>query len=193
MAGGKGSRMQISSEKLILKYKKQVILHVFDALQNAKTFSQIIAATSPHSPQTKSLLLEHGIKTVDAPGRGYVLDLNLILNNLDDFVLVVSGDLPLLDATIIKKIIELHDKNNVWTSYVLTKEFLDSNNIDAEFSVIVDKKECFYSGIYIVNAKEINNLDDIEEKKIILDDKRIAFNLNTKKDYEIITKTLENC
>jgi len=192
MAGGKGSRMQASCEKLVLKYKKQVILHVFDALQSAQTFSQIIAVTSPHSPQTKSLLLEHGIKTVDAPGRGYVIDLNLILNNLDDFVLVVSGDLPLLDDIVIKKIIELHDKNNVWTSYVLTKEFLDSNNIDAEFSVIVDKKECFYSGIYIVNAKEINNLDDIEEKKIILDDKRIAFNLNTKKDYEIITKTIEN-
>jgi len=32
MAGGKGIRMNLDNEKLLLKYKKPVILHVVDSL-----------------------------------------------------------------------------------------------------------------------------------------------------------------
>ena len=56
MAGGKGSRMNLDSEKLLLKYKKPVILHVVDSLNDSKCFSKILALTSVHSPNTKKLL-----------------------------------------------------------------------------------------------------------------------------------------
>ena len=46
MAGGKGSRMNLDDEKLILKYKKPVILHVIDSLKNSKYFSKIKPVTS---------------------------------------------------------------------------------------------------------------------------------------------------
>ena len=46
MAGGKGSRMQIHDEKLLLKHVHPTILHVIFALQNSNCFSKIIAATS---------------------------------------------------------------------------------------------------------------------------------------------------
>ncbi|MGQ0377111.1 MAG: NTP transferase domain-containing protein, partial [Nitrososphaerota archaeon] len=105
MAGGKGSRMNISEEKLLLKYKKPVILHVVDALKNSNCFSQIVAATSQNSPKTKNLLEENGIKVFETLGNGYVKDLNVVLQSFDDYVLVVSGDLPLLDEQIIKKIV----------------------------------------------------------------------------------------
>jgi len=39
MAGGKGTRMNISNEKLLLEYKKPVIFHVIDALKNSHYFS----------------------------------------------------------------------------------------------------------------------------------------------------------
>jgi len=32
MAGGKGTRMNLDNEKLLLKYKKPIILHVIDSL-----------------------------------------------------------------------------------------------------------------------------------------------------------------
>ena len=47
MAGGKGTRMDLSEEKLLLEYKKPVIFHVIDALKNSHCFSQVIVATSP--------------------------------------------------------------------------------------------------------------------------------------------------
>ena len=58
MAGGKGTRMNSNQEKLLLKYKKPIILHVLDALRNSNCFSKIIAATSSNSPETEKLLQE---------------------------------------------------------------------------------------------------------------------------------------
>ena len=56
MAGGKGTRMNLDTEKLLLKYKKPVILHVVDSIKNSNCFSKILAITSPNSPKTKKFL-----------------------------------------------------------------------------------------------------------------------------------------
>ena len=50
MAGGKGSRMNLDGEKLLLKYKKPIILHVVDSLKQSNCFSKIIAITSSKFP-----------------------------------------------------------------------------------------------------------------------------------------------
>ena len=56
MGGGKGTRMDLAGEKLLLQYKKPVIFHVIDALKNSHCFSQVIVATSPNPPDTKRVL-----------------------------------------------------------------------------------------------------------------------------------------
>jgi len=125
MAGGKGTRMDIPEEKLLLEYKKPIILHVIDALKNSYCFSKVVVATSPNSPDTKRVLEERGIETIGTQGNGYVNDLNFLLQKMDGFVLVVSGDLPLLDEEIIQKLVEFNSEN-VWTSFLVSKEFLNS-------------------------------------------------------------------
>ena len=186
MAGGKGSRMNLSEEKLLLKYKKPVILHVVDALKNSECFSQIVAATSQNSPKTKNLLEENGIKVFETLGNGYVKDLNTVLKSFDDYVLVVSGDLPLLDEQIIKQIAN-QKSDNVWLSFLVTKEFLDLYNIKQQYQTRFEGKECVFTGISLVNAKKISSLDSVKENYVILDDKRIAFNLNTKEDLALLS------
>ena len=42
------------------------------------------------------------------------------------------------------------------------------------------------TGISIVDAKKITNLDPVEEKFLVIDDKRIGLNLNTKDDYNLL-------
>ncbi len=186
MAGGKGSRMKIQEEKLLLKYVHPTILHVIFALQNANCFSKIIAATSSNSPKTRELLENVGIEIFDTPGKGYVKDLNLFLRSINDEILVVSGDLPLLDDEIIKKIVSTHNPDKIWTSFLVTKDFLTSIGLTPEFSVPFQNKECCFTGVSIVNAKEINNLDSVEEIYHLLNDKRIAMNLNTYEDYRLL-------
>jgi len=188
MAGGKGTRMDISNEKLLLEYKKPIIFHVIDSLKNSHCFSKVFVATSPNSPNTERVLEQEGIETLATPGNGYANDLNFLLQKMDGFVFVVSGDLPLLDKEIIQKMVEFNSEN-VWTSFLVSKEFLNSLGLESNLLVKYDSVECAYTGISIINADKIKNSNLVNEAYIILDDKRIAFNLNTKKDYELLSSS----
>ncbi len=189
MAGGKGIRMNLDNEKLLLKYKKPIILHVVDSLKNSNCFSKILAVTSSNSPKTKKLLQENNVETFDTPGIGYVKDLNLALETLNDIVLVTSGDLPLLDKEVIQKIVNQFDSKNIWTSILVTNKFMTTLGIKSDYSVNFNNQTCHYTGISLVNSEKISSLEKLEENYIIIDDKRIAFNLNTKQDYDLLSTT----
>ncbi len=189
MAGGKGIRMNLDNEKLLLKYKKPVILHVIDSLKNSNCFSKIISITSSNSPKTKKLLQKNNVETFDTPGIGYVEDLNLVLKTINDVVLVTSGDLPLLDKEIIQKIVTYYNSQNIWTSILVTNKFLTTLGIESDYSITFDNQTCHYTGISLINSEKITSLKNLEENFVIIDDKRIAFNLNTKQDYDLLSTT----
>ncbi len=189
MAGGRGSRMEFPApEKLLLEYEKPIIFPVIDSLNDSHCFSKVFAATSSNSPDTKYELEQRGIETLDTQGNGYVNDLNFLLQKMNGSVFVVSGDLPLLDEAIIQKLIKLNS-GNVWTSFLVSKKFLNSLGFESNLLINYDDIDCVYTGISIVNADKIQNLDPVKENYIILDDKKIAFNLNTKKDYELLNSS----
>ena len=189
MAGGKGTRMNLDEEKLLLKYKKPIILHVIDSLRNSNLFSKILAVTSPNSPKTKKLLEENNVEIFDTPGIDYVEDLNLVLKSIDDAVLITSGDLPLLDEDIVQKIVNQYISHKTWVSILVTKNFLSSLGLESNYPVNFDDQICHYTGISLVNSKKIKSLENLEENYVIIDDKRIAFNLNSKQDYDLLSTT----
>tara|TARA_B100001750_G_scaffold13786_1_gene9867 strand:- start:6766 stop:7344 length:579 start_codon:yes stop_codon:yes gene_type:complete len=184
MAGGKGTRMNSDKEKLLLPHKKPLILHVIAALQESHCFSKIIAVTSPNSPETEKMLKQTGVDILPSSGDSFVSDLNYALQQLDDTIFVTSGDLPLLDSDIVRSIIENHELEHIWTSIVTTLAFQKSLGLKPDF--IINDKDFVYTGISIVDAKKITNMDTVDEKFLVLDDKRIAFNLNTKDDYDLL-------
>ena len=91
-----------------------------------------------------------------------------------------------MDSSIVQKICNLYDSENIWTSILVSKQFLANLGTNSDFIVTCENKECSYSGISMINSKKITSLDNIEEKTIIIDDKRIALNLNTKEDYLLL-------
>jgi len=187
MAGGKGSRMKLTEEKLLLKYKKPIILQVAEAITNSGCFSKIIFTTSKNSPKTKQLLQKNNYEIFDTSGIGYVEDLNIVLKSLNDPIFITSADLPLLDSEIIKKIVNFYDPNNMWTTILVTKNFLESLGLSSDYDITFENQLCNYTGISMVNSQKISNLENIEEKFVIIDDKRIAFNVNTKQDYNLLS------
>jgi len=189
MAGGKGTRMNLDNEKLLLKYKKSIILHVTDSLKDSNCFSKILALTSSNSPNTKKLLQENNIEIFNTNGIGYVEDLTLVLQSTNDSVLVTSGDLPLLDKEIIKKIVKHYDPEKIWTSILVTNKFLTKLGLESDYSIDYSNQTCNYTGISLINSNKINSSKNLDENYIIIDDKRIAFNLNTKQDYELLSTT----
>ena len=188
MAGGKGTRMKnLAKEKLLLEYKQPIILNVIDALNSAKCFSKIVAITSNNSPETKNLLKKTGVELFDSAGNGYVEDLNQFLKTVNDSVFVTSGDLPLLDSKIVRTITSYYNHENIWTSILVTKDFLTSLKISSEYEIIFENQSCCYTGISLINAQKIPDLNQVQENFIILNDKRIGFNMNTKEDFDLLS------
>jgi len=189
MAGGKGTRMNLDNEKLLLEYKKPIVLHVLDSLKNSNSFSKILAITSKNSPKTKKLIEQNNFQIFNTPGVGYVEDLNLVLQAIHENVLVTSGDLPLLDKEIIQKIIHHFDPQKIWISILVTKKFLTSIGLESDYSVNFQDQICHYTGISLINSEKISSLENLVENYIIIDDKRVAFNLNSKQDYDLLSTT----
>ena len=189
MAGGKGTRINLDDEKLLLKYKKPIIFHVVDSLTDSNCFSKISAITSPHSPKTKLVLQKNNVEIFHTDGIGYAEDLSLALQSISDSVLVTSGDLPLLDKQIVQEIVNHYDPANIWTSILVTKKFLTELGSKSNYSVNFNNEVCHYTGISLINAAKINSFKNLDENYIVIDDKRIAFNLNTKEDYELLGTT----
>ena len=186
MAGGKGTRMQGEQEKLLLEYKKPLILHVIDALKNSNCFEKIIAVTSQNSPQTHKILTENNITIIETTGENFATDLNFVLKKLNDHVFVTSGDLPLLDENIVKQIVTTADPKKTWTSVITTKLFQLSLNLEPECIITSNEEDHVLTGISIVNANEITNFDSVNEDYLIINDKRVCLNVNTKTDFELL-------
>ena len=186
MAGGKGTRMESNQEKLLLEYKKPLVLHVMDALKNSNCFEEIIAVTSPNSPQTHKILAENDVKILETSGTNFVTDLNYVLKKLDDYIFVTSGDLPLLDENIVKQIVDTTNPEKIWTSIVTTASFQSSMNLDSEYIISFNDEDHVHTGISIVNANKIKNLDFVEEDYLVINDKRVCLNINTKNDFELL-------
>ncbi|HEU5487747.1 MAG TPA: NTP transferase domain-containing protein [Candidatus Nitrosotalea sp.] len=189
MCGGKGTRMNFPEEKLLLKYKKPMIEHVINAFENSRMFSKIVCVTSNNAPKTREFVSRLGIDILETKGNGYVDDLEESLHKFEELVFVSSGDMPLLDSEIIKKIVGLVNSTDVWTSILVRKSFLQSLGLEAEFFVNYNNEECAYTGISIVDPTRVKNMQPVKESCIIFDDKRIAANLNTKRDYDLICAT----
>ncbi len=189
MCGGKGTRMKLPEEKLLLKYKKPLIEHVLTAFENSKIFSKIVCVTSSNAPKTREFVSKLGVIILETNGNGYVEDLGESLHTFKELIFVASGDMPLLDSEVIRKIMELVNTGDVWTSILVRKSFLQSLGLEAEFFVNYNGEECAYTGISIVDPTRVKNKQPVRESCIIFDDKRIATNLNTKKDYDLICAT----
>ncbi|MDE1766313.1 MAG: NTP transferase domain-containing protein [Thaumarchaeota archaeon] len=186
MCGGKGTRMESVQEKLLLKYKKPVVQHVISALEESGCFTKIICATSRNAPKTAEFVRGLGMQTIETGGNGYVEDLSEALKNFSEHVFVVSGDLALLDSEIVQKIVNHFEGRQPWASVLASKKFLDLVGVKPEYLVIYDGKECAFTGISIVNPRDVVDMKSVRESYIIIDDKRVAINLNTKRDFELL-------
>jgi len=58
--------------------------------------------------------------------------------------------------------------------------------MESDIVIKHEETDCAYTGISIINARKITDLNEIEQDYVILDDKRIAFNLNTNEDYRLL-------
>ncbi len=111
MAGGKGTRMQCSTEKPLIELDGiPMIQYVIDALSSSNEVSDIIVITSSNTPETTKFVRNIGIKVFQTPGNGYVEDLQFFIsknysNNQNQILLTITADMPLIKSETIDHVI----------------------------------------------------------------------------------------
>ncbi len=190
MAGGRGTRMLRLGEKLALG-KRPMVLRVIDAVAGSGLCERIITTTSKNSPQARAIIKNDSrADVIETGGAGYVEDLTGVLRGLDGDVLIVPGDLALLDGEVLRNALAARTDNDAWTVIMSTVKFAESFGARPDYSVDVGGTLCAYTGVSIVNAAHVCNAEPVGEDKKIMDDRRIVLNVNTPADYKLSLESL---
>ncbi|SEP61299.1 NTP transferase domain-containing protein [Natrinema salaciae] len=111
MCGGRGTRLESSHEKPLYPIEGTAMIdRVLAALRESR-IETIHAAVSPHAPETRTHLEGTAdVSTIGTAGDGYVADLLTVLERSDVSppVLTVAADLPLLEATVVDRVLAAH-------------------------------------------------------------------------------------
>ncbi len=200
MAGGKGTRMNSRCEKPLLNINgKPMISYVLNALIDSKCLNHVWVAVSKNTVNTKIYLNEYyrSVRIIDTPAIDYVYDLNYALTyisnhmyNAAEPILITAADLPLLDCDIVKYIIDMYEyysKKDVWVVVVVSTKLL---RYQVSSKLQVNGMDKYYSGISIVNPRVLDNIiynthNSIKEEYMLIDDVRIAVNVNTMNDLKL--------
>ncbi|MFB6305177.1 MAG: NTP transferase domain-containing protein [Haloferacaceae archaeon] len=97
ICGGRGTRLDADREKPLVRVGgRPMVDRVRDALAASRA-GPTYAVVSPHAPATRAHLADD-CRIVDAPGEGYVADLDYALDAVGRPALTAVADLPLLAA-----------------------------------------------------------------------------------------------
>jgi adenosylcobinamide-phosphate guanylyltransferase len=202
MCGGRASRMQQQQqgegiEKPLLKVDGVAMVErIISALASSNRFDRILAAVSPNTPKTKEFLKSKGIETIETAGEGYSKDLSRLLSKLKpQKVIIVPGDIPLLNSQIVNEILNTVDNDHddrqeeqePAISIVLEKGFVEG--IGVKPSIVLMNQYC-HSGITLFNTMVVVSTEPVKERYFVMNRREIALNVNTKEELELAEKLL---
>ncbi|WP_018623645.1 bifunctional UDP-N-acetylglucosamine diphosphorylase/glucosamine-1-phosphate N-acetyltransferase GlmU [Kangiella aquimarina] len=148
LAAGKGTRMQSNMPKVLHKIaSKSMLQHVIDAAQQLQP-EQIIVVAGHEIEQVKSSIAEQDIIIAEQSeqlGTGHAVDQALPLVSEGNQVLVLYGDVPLIQKETLKQLIDAQPKDGIG---LLTVKLKDPSgygriirNTDGRVTAIVEQKD----------------------------------------------------
>ncbi len=181
MAGGKGTRMQLSEEKPLLQVGgKPVIAHVLAALKDAKKISGVVVAVSDFTPKTAEYLARFPVRVIKTPGKEYVSDMGFAVRALGlETVLAIAADLPLITGAIIDDIVENYvGCGKAALAVAVPFEVRERLGLGAGYAFDWHGKQVVYAGINVNDGRRIDE-DELEQEIYVLDKAEVALNINT--------------
>lgn len=194
MAGGLAQRLNMGEKACVLIENKPLISYVIHALKNSKYIKKIFVSTTINTPKTKELIqLKYPeIVIINNDCGNYVIDMinSIKESKSKDPIMVIMCDIPLIKSEIIDKIIEEYyiQKKDALSTYV---PLFICKKIGIIPDTIFKKKDKFIVpvGINILNPIKIDM--EQEDFNYILEDERLALNINKKNDLEICLKEMK--
>lgn len=196
MAGGKGSRMGGVEKPLIPLKGKPLISYVIASLLGSKSVGTVYTALSPNVPATMEYVKneyedEKRVSAITTPGAGYVEDMAFTVKLLGMYrpVLIISSDVPLISPEDIDYIIDKYNEYGKEAMSVrVSLSGVNGLGINPDIVLYDSGIETVPCGINIIDGSHIDRAQD--EAILIVNDPRLAVNINYKKDIEYCKKLL---
>jgi adenosylcobinamide-phosphate guanylyltransferase len=188
MAGGEGSRLNLGEKPLVRVGGKPMIAHVIHAF---KTYGcDVVVVASGKTPMTQNWCRTTGIDLIPAAGSGYIEDMvEAVITLGEQHPLFVSvSDLPCLQPDIVGTIETLYrhsgkDACSSWIPVSLIKNIREVPYIEK-----VEGSDACPCGINILRGDLIQ--EPQEEFRLLLNEPRLAHNVNTRTDLEYADRVL---
>jgi adenosylcobinamide-phosphate guanylyltransferase len=181
MAGGSGSRLARGEKPLTLVGGRLLISYITGAFRSAGCEPIVVA--SPKTPMTVNWCRAHGIAVVRTAGDGYIEDMVTAVRNLEeDKPLIISvSDIPCITPTIITIILRsYHDCGKDALSTWVPANLVKSCRGGMPYHEQIGGVDACPAGVNILRGDGIGA--EQEEFSLLLDEPRLAMNVNTRED-----------
>jgi adenosylcobinamide-phosphate guanylyltransferase len=191
MAGGKGTRMHLDSEKPMIKVNNKPMVHyVIEALLESKYVDKILVAVSPNTPETSKFLEDFPVTVIHTSGKGYLEDLSEVLSNReyvekDEVIMTIVADLPFVTASQLDDVFKHYFERKKPAMCVSVSEKLF---IEYGIEPTLVYEGLVPTGVNLLLANNEEQDQTIYESKNI----ELAFNINTIKDLDLSEQYLKH-
>jgi len=191
MAGGQGSRLNLGEKPLILIGNKPMIQYIVDAFSQAGC--KTVVATSPNTPMTKNWCRANNVDFYNAEGADYISDMVETVTALEERkpLFVSVSDIPCIDAEIISHVNnQYRDSGKDACSVWVPTSMVASCRGGITYKTKIRDVEACPSGLNILRGDQIEMIQD--ELQLVLEDPRLAINVNTRSDRHAAEDFLKN-
>lgn len=189
MAGGKGNRMGLSTEKPLLPLLgKPLIDWVTEAAAAAEKVSGFHVVTSANTPETEKRCGIMGWDVLRTDARGYHADLKQAVHvaNLHGPVLTIPADSPAVTNKFLDKVVgEFEGCGKDFLAVFVPIKARERLGLSVDSTDEYGGVWYAVSGVNIVDADAIQGQGKIETSAIITEDIEVLLNINTVKDWKI--------
>lgn len=192
MAGGAGSRLARGEKPLTLVCGRPMVSYITDAFRSAGC--EPVVVTSPCTAMTANWCRAQGITVIRTGGNGYIEDMVSAVRSLgDEKPLIISvSDIPCITPAIIATIIRsYHDSGKEALSTWVPAEQVKSSRGGMPYHEQICGMDACPAGVNILRGDRIDA--EQEEFAFLLDEPRLALNVNTPDDLARTEVFLLNC
>ncbi len=188
MAGGFGQRLGMGEKPCVELLGKPLISYVIDTLRAAKEIDRVFVAVSPVTPKTEVMLQERykgEVRVIRTFGGNYVGDMIYAVETAQSTgpVMIIMSDLPLLNPELIDSVIEKYrEAGTPALSVYVPINVCKGIGIRPDTVFNKDGKLIVPVGINILDSNQIRS--EQEDFNLILENPKIAFNVNTVEDLQ---------
>jgi adenosylcobinamide-phosphate guanylyltransferase len=188
MAGGFGQRLGMGEKPCVELLGKPLITYVIDTLRAAKNIDRVFVAVSPVTPKTEIMLQERykgEVRVIRTFGGNYVGDMIYAVETAQASgpVMIIMSDLPLIAPELIDFVIERYrEEGKPALSVYVPIDICKGAGIRPDTVFNKDGKLIVPTGVNILDSSQIRN--EQEDFNLILENPRLAINVNTAKDLQ---------